>query len=218
MASLAGKAFEAIQDQIATAALVPGQRLTERGLAEWLGMSPTPVREALRRLEQSGLVVKTSPRTVTVVEHSAQTLRELQYAEVVLRGAAARFAAHKSSPAQVERLHRVLAELEEAATGTDPERILAVAARFDELVVEVAANPIVSELARSAHVIGRRRRLHSVTVMIQGRRDVGWRHLKAHRDLVEAIAVHDGDRAEAVVRAHLQSSMDLLLSDLDAAG
>jgi DNA-binding GntR family transcriptional regulator len=215
--SLAELAHDEIRERIATRRLVPGQRLTERSLAIALGMSPTPVREALRRLEQEGLIAKQGPRTITVVEHSPQALAELQYAEVVLRAAAARFAASKATPAQVSELRELVHEIERAALGGIPEDVLAAAGRFDALVARIADNPLVTGLARSAEVVGRDRRLQAVTVMLMRRRDIGTRHLRAHRDLVDAIAAGDGDRAEDVARAHLRSSLDLLLSDLDAA-
>jgi DNA-binding GntR family transcriptional regulator len=214
-ASLADRAHDEIRERIATRRMVPGQRLTERSLAAALGMSPTPVREALRRLEQEGLIAKQGTRTVTVVEHSPQTLAELQYAEIVLRAAAARFAAGKATPAQVSALRERVREIERAALRGIPEEILAAAGRFDALVTQVADNPFVTGLSRSAEVVGRNRRLQAVTVMLRHRRDVGLRHLAAHRDLVDAIADRDGDRAEQVVRAHLRSSLDLLLSDLE---
>jgi DNA-binding GntR family transcriptional regulator len=213
--SLADRAHDEIRERIATRRLVPGQRLTERSLAASLGMSATPVREALRRLEQQGLIAKQGARTVTVVEHSPETLAELQYAEVVLRAAAARFAAAKATPALVAALREQVSEIERAARAGDPEEILAEARRFDALVEQIADNPIVTGLARSAEVVSRTRRLQAVAVMLRRRPDVGSRHLRAHRDLVEAIAGHDEDRAESVVRAHLRSSADLLLSDLE---
>jgi DNA-binding GntR family transcriptional regulator len=214
-ASLADRAHDEIRERIATRRMVPGQRLTERSLAAALGMSPTPVREALRRLEQEGLIAKQGTRTVTVVEHSPQTLEELQYAEIVLRAAAARFAASKATPAQVSALRDRVREIERAALRGDPEETLAAAGRFDALVAQIADNPFVTGLTRSAEVVSRNRRLQAVTVMLRHRHDVGLRHLGAHRDLVDAIAGHDEDRAEQVVRAHLRSSLDLLLSDLE---
>lgn len=213
--SLADQAHVRLREAIAARRLVPGQRLTERALASSLGMSPTPVREALRRLEQECLITKQGPRTVTVAEHSAATLEELQYTAVILRAAAARFAAAKACDRQVAELRERVAEIEEAARRGVAEDVLAAADRFDDLVEQIADNPIVSGLTRSVEVVGRARRLQAIAVMLRDRREVGHRHLAAHRDLVDAIAARDGDRAESVVRAHLRSSMDLLLSDLD---
>src|SRR5258708_12772549 len=60
--SLAERAYRALREQIATGGLAAGERVTERGLALRLGVSPTPVREALRRLEQERLIERAGPR------------------------------------------------------------------------------------------------------------------------------------------------------------
>ncbi|MCU1471179.1 MAG: GntR family transcriptional regulator [Glaciihabitans sp.] len=212
--SLADQAYESLRERIATGELAPGQRLTERSLAMLLGVSPTPVREALRRLEQEGLIERSGPRSLTVIDHSSESLAELQYAEIVLRAAIARFAATKIDDKQVEVLHSLVARLEALAADGTPEELLDAARRFDEMIAEIADNPALANLCRSVEVVGRSRRLRAVAVMQGKRQDVGLRHLQAHRDIVEALTLRDPDRAEKVVREHLLSSRDLLLSDL----
>jgi DNA-binding GntR family transcriptional regulator len=215
--SLADQAYESLRERVATGELAPAQRLTERGLALLLGVSPTPVREALRRLEQEGLIQRSGPRSLTVVDHSSESLAELQYAEIVLRAAVARFAATKISEKQLAILRSVLAGLEGLAEHGSPSELLDAARQFDETVADIADNPALAGLCRSVEVVGRARRLRAVAVMQNKRQDVGLRHLQAHRDIVEALAAHDPDRAEQVVRDHLLSSRDLLLSDLDSS-
>jgi DNA-binding GntR family transcriptional regulator len=210
---LAEQAYLAIREAIATRRIRPGERLTERGLAMLLGVSPTPVREALRRLAQEGLVERPTPRTLAVVEHSAEELLELQYAEIMLRATLARIAAAKATQADVARLARILEELEASAEG-DAAAVLDVAARFDQAVNDIADNAAITALYRTAEVFGQDRRIRSVELMKTARRDLGERHLAAHRALVEAVAAHDQDRAERVVRDHLGSTLALLLSDL----
>ena len=212
--SLADQAHESLRERIATGELAPGQRLTERSLALLLGVSPTPVREALRQLEQEGLIERRGSRSLAVVDHSSEALAELQYAEIVLRASVARFAATKIDQAQVDILRSHVARLEELAADGTPEELLDAARRFDETIADIADNPALASLCRSVEVVGRSRRLRAVAVMQSDRQDVGLRHLRAHRDIVEALAAHDPDRAEQVVRAHLLSSRDLLLSDL----
>ncbi len=75
--SLAEQAYQAIREGIATGLFQAGERVTERGLATRLNVSATPVREALRRLEQEGLIERVSARQLRVVDHSSGTLREL---------------------------------------------------------------------------------------------------------------------------------------------
>jgi len=210
---LAEQAYLAIREAIATQRIRPGERLTERGLAMLLGVSPTPVREALRRLAQEGLVERPTPRTLAVVEHSAEALLELQYAEIMLRATLARIAAAKATQADIAQLAGIVEELEASADG-DAAAVLDVAARFDQAVNDIADNAAITALYRTAEVFGQDRRIRSVELMQTARRDLGERHLTAHRALVEAVAAHDQDRAERVVRDHLGSTLALLLSDL----
>src|SRR5260370_26782566 len=83
--SLAEQAYRAIREGIATGLFTAGERVTERGLAARLNVSATPVREALRRLEQESLIQRGSARQLRVVDHSSDTLRE-----VLLAGGARR--------------------------------------------------------------------------------------------------------------------------------
>jgi DNA-binding GntR family transcriptional regulator len=148
-----------------------------------------------------------------VVEHSADELRELQYAEIMLRATLARFAASKATDTETARLLAIVGELE-ASADEQAATVLDIAHRFDDEVARIAANPAIVAMYRTAEVFGSQRRLRSVELMQTTRRDLGARHLAAHRALAEAIAAHDPDRAESVVREHLASTLDLLLSDL----
>ena len=158
---LAEQAYLAIREAIATRRIRPGERLTERGLAMLLGVSPTPVREALRRLAQEGLVERPTPRTLAVVEHSAEGLLELQYAEIMLRATLARIAAAKATQADIARLAGIVEDLEASAEG-DAVTVLGIAARFDQAVNDIADNPAITALYRTAEVFGQDRRIRSV--------------------------------------------------------
>ncbi len=209
---LAEQAYRALREQIATGELDPGQRLTERGLADWLGVSATPVREALRRLEQEGLIERTNPRTLSVVAHSDEVLRELLFARVVLRAALARFAADKITDQQIAELSEILTELQSCAETAPEEELLAIGARFDAVIVQAADSPAVQRLIDSAAVIGPRPRLRAVVAMRGPARDIGVRHLNVRQDIIDALAAHDADRVERLVRDHLLSSNSLLLA------
>src|SRR5260370_1038726 len=95
--SLAEQAYRAIREGIATGLFQAGERVTERGLATRLNVSATPVREALRRLEQEGLIARVSARQLRVVDHSSGTLRGHRLAGAALRALEAGIAAHKTA-------------------------------------------------------------------------------------------------------------------------
>src|SRR6202047_890563 len=102
--SLAEQAYRAIREGIATGLFSAGERVTERGLAARLNVSATPVREALRRVEQEGLIERVSARQLRVIDHSSDTLRELLLTGAVLRALEARFATHKITEAALDRM------------------------------------------------------------------------------------------------------------------
>src|SRR6202162_310002 len=106
--SLAEQAYRAIREDIATGLCSAGERVPERGLAARLNVSATPVREALRRLEQEGLIERVSARQLRVVDHSSGTLRELLMAGAVLRALEARFATHKITEAALDRMAAIV--------------------------------------------------------------------------------------------------------------
>lgn len=211
---LSDRAYRALREQIAAGALLPGERLTERGLAELLGVSPTPIREALRRLEQEGLITRAGPRTLQVVEHSNETLRELLFVEAVLRAAEARIAVAKIDDDGIARMAAAVERLASGAGATEDE-VLATAAAFDHELVAAAANPALRTMIESAAVVGHARRVRAVSAMRSSAREVGRRHLKAHRDILAAVIERNADAAENLVRTHLLSSADLLLDGLD---
>src|ERR1700758_22218 len=116
--SLAEQAYQVIREGIATGLFSAGERVTERGLAARLNVSATPVREALRRLEQEGLIERVSARQLRVVDHSLGTLRELLLAGAALRALEARFATHKITEAALDRMAALMEALA-GARGVD---------------------------------------------------------------------------------------------------
>jgi DNA-binding GntR family transcriptional regulator len=215
-ASLADQAYGAIREMIATGELTPGQRLTERRLALLLGVSPTPVREALRRLQQEGLIAHQTPRVLTVVNHSDEVLRELLFGAAVLRAAIARIATAKITDAAINAMAAIVDQLATVAAEASPAEVLSLAARFDDILENAADSPALQTLAAGASVFGQARRARAVAAMRVTAQDVGQRHLAAHRAIVAALRARDADEVERQVRHLMLSSLDLLLSDLEA--
>ena len=96
--TLADQAYDALREAIISGELASGEKITERGLAARLAVSPTPVREALRRLEQDQLVLRSGPRTVQVAAFHDDRAAEIRMVEGALRAVAARLAASNASP------------------------------------------------------------------------------------------------------------------------
>src|SRR6267378_2656929 len=122
--TLADQAYRALREDIANGRLAPASRLTERALADRLGVSPTPIREALQRLEHERLIVRNDTRSIRVADPSLAHLRELSFVEAALRGVAARLAAENATDRERADIKSKLAELDDLpARYTDDARI-----------------------------------------------------------------------------------------------
>jgi DNA-binding GntR family transcriptional regulator len=208
--SLAERAYRALREQIAVGGLAPGQRVTERGLALRLGVSATPIREALRRLEQERLVERVSARQLQIAAHSEQALRELMYIEAVLRAAAARIATPKISDDTLDEMDEIVEELERDPETSSPEHQLSRAMRFDALLHGAAGNQVITGLIDTASIFGWALRLRAVRAM-HGRPEVGLSRIREHREIVTALRARDAERVETLMRGHLTTGIDHVL-------
>lgn len=212
--SLADQAYRSIREGIATGMFDAGERVTERGLAARLNVSPTPVREALRRLEQDGLIERVSARQLRVVEHSPDTLRELLLTGAVLRALEARFATHKITDAA---LHRMAAMIDALAAGghdrTDQDA-LRIAREFDLEIERAAGNPTLRGLIQSVSIVGQERRTRSVEMM-RSHLEIAFQRIQGHRDILAALRERDPDAVEQAFRRHATAGVELLLGGLD---
>ena len=176
-------------------------------------VSATPVREALRRLEQEGLIERVSARQLRVVDHSSGTLRELLLAGAALRALEARFATHKITEAALDRMAAIV-DAQSSEQGIDiPER-LRIAREFDMEIERAADNPTLRGMILSLSIIGQERRTRSVESLL-AHPEVGLRRVQDHRDLLAAFRRRDPDQVEQVFRRHATAGIELLLDDLD---
>jgi DNA-binding GntR family transcriptional regulator len=212
--SLADQAYQSIREGIATGLFEAGERVTERGLAARLDVSPTPVREALRRLEQDGLVERVSPRELRVVEHSPGTLRELLLTGAVLRALEARFATGKITDAALDRMEALVDALAADHDRVDANDLRIMAREFDMEIEKAADNPTLRGLIQSLSIVGQERRNRSIQSM-RVHTEIGERRLQGHRDILAALRSRDPDAVEQAFRRHATTFVELLLCDLD---
>ncbi len=211
--SLAEQAYQAIREGIATGLFSAGERVTERGLATRLSVSATPVREALRRLEQEGLIERVSARELRVVDHSSGTLRELLLTGAVLRALEARFATNKITDAALDRMAGLVETLV-CGRETDVAGQLRIAREFDMEIERAADNPTLRSMILSLYIIGQERRARSVQSM-HLHPEIGAGRVQGHRDMLAAFRSRDPDLVEQAFRRHAITGVELLLHDLD---
>jgi DNA-binding GntR family transcriptional regulator len=217
--TLGDQAYSAIHEAIVTGALKRGEKVTERGLAESLNISATPVREALRRLEQDRLVERTGPRSVRIAKFEKEELREFTMIEDVLRALSARLAAEKSTATQrremsacLDRADELRRELHSGTRGSDGEQDLVIEIQqlmrhFHSLVDQASGNATLIQMLNTVDAFGSEERQSSVLSQVRGEhRKVVDERFRQHRSIYEAIASGDGARAEELMRAHSHTS------------
>ncbi|MER6982498.1 GntR family transcriptional regulator [Streptomyces carpinensis] len=191
-----------LRDEILDGVRQPGSRLVERELAEALGVSRLPVREALKTLVAEGLVTP-RPRTWAVVrEFTASDVADLHEVQSTLETLSFRLAAQRHTRAGLHKLRANLdAELEAAQAG-DAVRARRAAADFHQTVTSLAANELLNELERV---------LRSRLRWLLGQHDDLLGVAREHETLYQAIAERDVQRVEALVLKHLASSRSAAL-------
>ncbi len=211
--SLGETAYAAVRRWIADGAIAPGSSLREVELAEKLRISRTPVREALRRLQAEGLVQRDPRGGYTLFEFSADDLARVYEVREALEALAARLAARHRTRAQLGELADALEAMDGAVARGDDEELERLANAFHATIAEASGNWYLQEALASVRGILVRRRPKS------GPYTVRRKSMQAeHYQLYDALSAQDGERAEALMRAHNAHALDLRLSDLQGAG
>jgi DNA-binding GntR family transcriptional regulator len=198
--SLADQAYDVLRGMITSGELAPAERLTERGLAQRLGVSPTPVREAISRLLHERLLVRIDGRTLHVVAPSIRRLHEMSLIHAALSGVAARLAAQNASAEELADLARVHRESSKRSSRRTPDTGASARHEFHRLIVHSSHSPSVIDMIETAEAFGRPFRLRAQQAAGAGARIEHAIH--EHEAIVEALLARDAERAEALVREH----------------
>lgn len=192
-------AYETLVELIVTGALPPGQHLVEVELAQQLGVSRQPVREALQRLSTEGWVDLRPAQGAFVHQPTDAEADQLMAVRVLLETEAARLAAANADDGSVERLRALWRKGVAALSADDIDVVVAANADLHACVMELAANAVLAELAAQ---VSRRVRWYYTPVA----RQRGKRSWDEHAALIEAIEARDQGRAARVMRAHSEQT------------
>jgi DNA-binding GntR family transcriptional regulator len=199
----------ALGEAITHGTIALGARLREVEVATQLGVSATPVREALRRLEREGLVIVNPHRGATVVTFTPTEIAGLYEVHEILESHAVHRAA-EADDRDTAALEHLLEEEEATLTEPDQQAFNRLDLRFHRTLNELSGNGPLAELTEQVH-----RRIQSVRI----RFDV---HLPnrptqshaQHKELLAAVRDGDADRAEALARTHIRTVRDAVLTML----
>ncbi len=198
--SLKDKAYAAIKDAILSLQLKPGEPLVETELAEQLGISKTPVRDALQHLERGGFVTRVLFKGTYVTEVTLKDVKEVFQLRAVLEGLAARLAAPLLIPEEWDEGERLIGAAEAALAQGNRELCSQLGKQFHNLVIQKTDNqrllPILHNL--DDHL----QRFRLVSDQISGRLE---KSVQEHRRVLEALRQRDPALAEQAMRDHLHS-------------
>lgn len=195
---LASRAYGGIRQAIVSLTFQPGQQLQEGFLAEWLGTSRTPVREALRRLQSEGLVEGAQGRGLVVAQVSLDDVENAYRVIEVLEGLSSRMAAERIAAAEAATMQLLVASLRAAADAGDVERWIGQDAALHNQVRVIAANPKLSQMAGLVYPVVERVRNIYLREGTDPERMA--RISQEHCDMVDAIVSGDAARAEILAR------------------
>jgi DNA-binding GntR family transcriptional regulator len=203
--------FHALRAQILSGELAANAVLREQALAQEHGVSRTPVREALRRLDEAGLVTFVPNRGATVVGWSLEQVRETYFVRATLEGRAAGLAAVSITPAELHRLAELIEAMEPLGSATEDAALAELAAlnaEFHRLVVSAARSPQLMTLTSSVSRVPLMR-----TVFRRHGSQHRARSNHQHRDILTALTSGDAVWAETAMKNHILSARNAVIDD-----
>jgi DNA-binding GntR family transcriptional regulator len=213
------RAYDEIKHLILVMGIRPGENLSENALARRLGISRTPVREALKALEREGLVVseRGRKRAFVLTIHDVDEIFDLK---IALEGKVARWAAERGNPAERAALARVADRMAALARREPPTgsaldewhgRWLAIDEEYHDLLFRMAGNRRAEQTIRIQNSLWHRLRLGMIA--IEGR--IG-RATGEHGEIARAVVAASGTEAERLMAAHLRRLQEMLRGIMEA--
>lgn len=208
-----GEVYERMREDIISGVLAPGERLIETNLADRYGTSRTPIREALRRLEQDGLAER-SARSLRVRVASPEEILEIYDVRIGLEGIAAHSAAEHASELDLARLRSAQEAMRELETG-DPPTLARANRQFHETLWRASHNATLVDLLIRLH--SHLLRYPETTLSYPGRWQAA---IGEHEGLVAAIGDGRASEARRVAEEHMRRARDIRLKlyAVDAPG
>lgn len=205
--------LEALREAIMNGSLQPRERLMEIQLAEELGVSRTPVREALRKLELEGFIVMVPRKGAYVSDLSMKDIADVFEIRAALEGLAAALAAERITEEELETMERHLVEKAEAINQNDIDKLVIVDTKFHETMYKASRNERLSSIISNLREQIQRFRLTSLSV--PGRKKDS---LDEHRNIVEAIQARDVQLARHLAQEHIENAENVLIESLKKGG
>lgn len=203
--SLRCMVFNHLLDDILDGNYTPGETLVESKLAKKLGVSRTPIREAIKQLELEGLVTSLPNRRVIVQGVTDKDIEDIYIIRRKVEVLAARWAVINISDKELQELRNTFALMEFYTEKEDLEQIQELDTQFHNIIFQASKSKQLKYILGNSHHFIKRARIDSLKV--PGRLQIA---LQEHRNILEAIESNDPDAAEEAMKWHILSARNNL--------
>ena len=205
--SLRNKVFRYIKSHIISGAYNPGETLLESKLAEELGVSRTPIREAIRLLELEGLVEVTTKKGAVILGISQKDVQDIYAIRQLVEGLAGRWAAERISEGELKDLQKTFELMEFYGQKQDLEEVTELDNKFHQAIYEASGSRILFLTLRNLHEYAQMARIRSLAF-----RNRLPQTLTEHKAILEAIRSKDADGAEKALSEHVRNVYQNIMS------
>lgn len=201
--SLRAQVFSRVRQDILCGRYAEGDELTEAALGAELGVSRTPVREALRQLELEGLVELVPNKGAFVTGISPKDVMDIYQIRARLEGLCARWAAKNITDKELDDMEETMHLAEFHAKKEHYDKVFELDGRFHEIMYEASHSRILAHELEDFHQYVQRVRRMSIKNRVRSRNTN-----EEHNRIFEALKKHDGDLAEQLAHQHILNSME----------
>ena len=199
--------FNTLRDAILTGKLVPGERLMENQLAEKLGVSRTPVREALRMLELENLVELVPRKGAQVLDMSEKDIVNILDVRSALEGLATSVACKKMSKEDLQQLKNMEVDFEKAVAENDVEHFVDIDEDFHDLIFAATENDKLINIFRNLRI-----QLYRYRMAQAKNNETSMSTIVAHhRSIIRAIENHDAEEGASIAQGHIKYQTESIL-------
>lgn len=201
--------FNTLRQAILKGELQPGERLMEVQLANKLGVSRTPIREAIRKLELDGLVLMIPRKGAEVADISEKSLLDVLEVRRALEGLAVRNVCDKITEEEIEELKQAQREFRETLSCKDVTVFAEADVKFHDIIYRITDNQRLIQLLHSL-----REQMYRYRVEYLKKQDSHAKLLREHENVIAAIEKRDKEKAEEAVCKHIDSQVEAVLQTI----
>jgi len=208
--SVREKTYEYLKEKVLSGSFTPGERLTEEHLAEELGVSRTPIREALHKLELEGLVKPLETRGFCVPQHSIEEMEEIFDIRAIMEGYALRVLSETITEKELKKLENFIAKAEEAFAIKKTADVFKYNTEFHDTL-----HALISHKSRLLSLMVDMRKY-----VLRYRKDTlsylngAQRSINGHKKIMLSLRLKDPDLCERVMREHIQEAKEDALQSI----